>query len=211
MNKKALIGIVVLVALCLIVSLSAAATDWFGLESKGLFDLLKGQKNHNQTDIVVEVDGEKIYRQSIDAALKSKEMSAESVSTSSNDSFNKETAEKEIIEEKIRNIVVRKEAERLGLKADYEEAKKEALEAYNIIREEGNEEQYKFLIDYMEEMDYTEEEYIEILTEGYVEMYTRANLYNNFVKGRDEDYDVLVAEYEEYVNKLIEKADVVYK
>ncbi len=213
MKKKVLLCGVLLIMLCIVISVGVAAIDWFGVETEGLFDILKSQSKLSQSDVVAEVNGEKIYRQSIDAALKSKEMSVAYIGENSNNSsaFNKEKAEKEIINEKVRNIVVRKEAERLGLKADYEEAKKAALEAYNISKEKGNEQQYQFLQDYMKAMDYTEEEYIEILTQGYVEMYTRANLYNEFVQGRDQSYDVLVAEYEDYVKELIEKADIVYK
>lgn len=213
MKKKLLLCGMLLIMLCVVISVGVAAIDWFGVETEGLFDILKNQSKLSQSDVVAEVNGEKIYRQSIDAALKSKEMSVAYIEENSNNNsaFNKQIAEKEIINEKIRNIVVRKEAERLGLKADYEEAKKAALEAYNISKEKGNEQQYQFLQNYMKAMDYTEEEYIEILTQGYVEMYTRANLYNEFVQGRDESYDVLVAEYEDYVKKLIEKADIVYK
>ena len=42
-------------------------------------------------------------------------------------------------------------------------------------------------------------------------MLTHANLYDNFIKGKNGSYDELILQYESYVNKLIENAQIEYK
>ena len=212
MKKKYLFTIALFVSFCIMLSVVAIATDWFDFESQDLFDILKSSQEKKESDVIVVVNGEKIYRHSVEAQMKASEMSAQTLQNTENNqsSVDKDEAEKEIINEKIRNIVVRQEAERKGLTADYETAKKAALESYNNAKE-LDDENYQFLLDYMEAMDYTEEEYIEIMINGYIKMYTRANLYDWFVKGKEGTYEQLVSEYEEYVQSLIDKADIIYK
>ena len=212
MKRKWLILVIVFMGFLVCFSVSAVTNKWFDIENKNIFDLIKSSFDRTESDVIVTVNGEKIYRQNVEIQLKWKEMSAKSLENTEyyEGTIDKEVAIEEIINKKIRNIVVRQEAEKKGLKADYETAKKDAVEAFNMIKE-ANDDNYRFLLEYMKEMDYTEEEYIELSVENYIEMYTRANLYDWFVEGKTGTYEQLVEEYEEYVQTLIDKADIVYK
>ncbi|MBE6733470.1 MAG: hypothetical protein E7561_05695 [Ruminococcaceae bacterium] len=212
MKRKLLILAIVFIGFLVCFSVSAVTTNWFDVENKNIFDLIKSSFDRTESDVIVTVNGEKIYRQTVEILLKGKEISAKSLENTEyyEGPIDKEVAIEEIINESIRDIVVRQEAEKKGLKADYETAKKDAIEAYNMVKEE-NAENYQFLLEYMKVMDYSEEEYLEIVVDGYINMYTRANHYDWFVEGKTGTYDQLVEEYEEYVQTLIEKANIVYK
>lgn len=209
--KKSLVVILMCLGVILLVSIGVVADKYVGVTYEEWLDFISSTKNQEEEEIVVEVNGEKIYRSSIDSLVLSKQIIAENaqqLNNSETETFDEEAAEKEVIEEQIRDIVVFQKAEELGLTVSYEEAYVEAVDAYTLAKE-LNEEQVA--IKYMEAMDMTEEEYLEQIGKVYQKMLTRAKLYEKFAEGREESYDVVASEYEEYIQELISEADIVFK
>jgi len=124
MKRKLLILAIVFIGFLVCFSVSAVTTNWFDVENKNIFDLIKSSFDRTESDVIVTVNGEKIYRQTGEILLKGKEISAKSLENTEyyEGPIDKEVAIEEIINESIRDIVVRQEAEKKGLKADYETA-----------------------------------------------------------------------------------------
>ena len=70
---------------------------------------------------------------------------------------------------------------------------------------------YQFLVDYMNELQISEEEYLDRCIQVNKSKLTRAKLYDKFAEGKSGTYEEIVAEYEKYVEELISKADIEYK
>ena len=101
-------------------------------------------------------------------------------------------------------------AEKLGLAVSLKEAEKYTKENFDALKKEGGE-NWQFLLNYMEELDMSEKEYLKRASEANRKMLTRAKLYEKFTEGKSGSYEELVAEYEKYVDELIKKADIEYK
>lgn len=176
-----------------------------------LLDL--AEKTKNPTRIVAVVDGVEIYQENIDFMLKANEVSKENSAQQifDNDILQNETVNKDaVLNNRIRSIVIYNEAKRLGLEADYEEAYQIAKNAYDATKAQ-NDENYALLLDYMKKLKFSEDEYIELITETYQNLMTQSNLYSNFIKdktGTDEEFNEM---FELYVEDLIKKAKIEYK
>ena len=176
-----------------------------------LLDL--AEKTKNPTRIVAVVDGVEIYQENIDFMLKANEVSKENSAQQifDNDILQNETVNKDaVLNNRIRSIVIYNEAKRLGLEADYEEAYQIAKNAYDATKAQ-NDENYALLVDYMKKLKFSEDEYIELITETYQNLMTQSNLYSNFIKdktGTDEEFNEM---FELYVEDLIKKAKIEYK
>ena len=175
-----------------------------------LLDL--AEKTKNPTRIVAVVDGVEIYQENIDFMLKANEVSKENSVQQIFDYFLQNDTENEesILNKRIRSIVIYNEAKRLGLEADYEEAYQIAKNAYDATKAQ-NDENYALLVDYMKKLKFSEDEYIELITETYQNLMTQSNLYSNFIKdktGTDEEFNEM---FELYVEDLIKKAKIEYK
>lgn len=175
-----------------------------------LLDL--AEKTKNPTRIVAVVDGVEIYQENIDFMLKANEVSKENSVQQIFDYFLQNDTENEesILNKRIRSIVIYNEAKRLGLEADYEEAYQIAKNAYDATKAQ-NDENYALLLDYMKKLKFSEDEYIELITETYQNLMTQSNLYSNFIKdktGTDEEFNEM---FELYVEDLIKKAKIEYK
>lgn len=154
-----------------------------------------------------------IYQENIDFMLKANEVSKENSAQQifDNDILQNETVNKDaVLNNRIRSIVIYNEAKRLGLEADYEEAYQIAKNAYDATKAQ-NDENYALLLDYMKKLKFSEDEYIELITETYQNLMTQSNLYSNFIKdktGTDEEFNEM---FELYVEDLIKKAKIEYK
>ena len=147
------------------------------------------------------VDGEEIYQENIDAAIIGEEI------TEKNTGKAESIDSKKVLEEQIRKVVIFHEAVKLGLKADYETAKAEIEESYRLVMEE-NGENAAFLQKYMKELELTKAEYIEAAAKTRQNSMTRGNLYSHFTKEMKGTEEEKKAAYEEYVDGLVEKADI---
>ncbi len=172
------------------------------------FELLK-KANSAERIVVAIVDGKEIYQETIDFLATGEEISIRNTPSSVSDSEAKVDKD-EILQKQIRNAVVLAEAERLGLTVSLEEAEEYTKENHKLVKEIGGD-TYKMILDYMDAMEMTEEEYVEICTEVNRNKMTRARLYEKFAKGKEGTYDEIVVEYEKYVDELIQKADIKYK
>jgi len=172
-----------------------------------IFDAAKNANDNDKT-IVAIVNGKKIYKETIDFLASGEDLSQKNSISAIGDS-NSNSDKNSILQNQIRNIVVLSEAERLGLEASYEDAKKYTIENYELIKQIGGE-TYEIIKDYIEEMNLTEEEYLEKCTQTNQKMITRGNLYEHFIKDKTGTNEELLEQYEEYVNELIKKADIEY-
>ncbi len=175
-----------------------------------LIDIAKKAETEQKTVVAV-VEGIEIYQETIDFLATGKKIALKNSVQHNNEELVIEDIDTdEILQEQIRDVVVLAEAKKQGLEASEKEAEDYTIENYKIVKEVGGE-TYQILVDYMTEMDLTEKEYLKICTSVNQNKLTRANLYENFVKEKKGTYDELVAEYEVYVAKLIENADIEYK
>ncbi|MBR4072940.1 MAG: SurA N-terminal domain-containing protein [Clostridia bacterium] len=212
--KKYIIGIIVVIVLLVAVTVVIAVTNKSDilLDDKSAQSLFEaGKKSFESTEVVAIVNGEKIYKGKIDYLVTAKEISQKNEEQSSDvSSFSSEDFAEQVLNEQIRNIVVRQEAERIGLKVSYEESYNEAKNNYDIVKEAGGT-NYEIIISFMNEMGYSEKEYLEKSAEVYAEMLLRGKLYTHFTQDKTGNYEELVELYNIYVDELIKKADIKYK
>ncbi len=119
-------------------------------------------------------------------------------------------SQQEILNDIIKNTVVLQEAKSKKLTANYNEAQKYIKENYNTVMATDNENS-RLLKDYMEKLNLSENEYLKKSSEAYQDTMTRGNFYNAFVKEKTGSSENIEKLYEEYVKKLVDKADIVYK
>lgn len=202
MKKKNVIIIVCVAAVVL--SGAVAAQPYISDALEKFYDSAEKIKNDSSGTVVAVVNGESIYKETIDFYIASAELSA------SGSAIYKTEDKTEILDELIRDTVVRQEAERLGLEADYNEAYDLISSAYGDLKKQGGE-NYEFLKNYLKKLDLTESEYLQQGAEAYRRAMTRSNLYSHFVKDKTGTDDELLAAYDEYVKQLIEKSEIEYK
>ncbi len=199
--------IVIVISFC---SAIVIADKFFDTDKQKILDAAKKAKIENKTVVAI-VEGEKIYQETIDFLAVGEEISQKNTASIVGDENLVEGVDKqEILNKQIRDMVVFTEAKKNGLEATDEEARKYTLENYEMVKE-FDPDGYRFLLDYMDEMNITEEKYLDLLIDTNKEMLTRAKLYDKFAEGKSGTYDEIVAEYEKYVEDLISKADIEYK
>ena len=200
MRKKKIVFILV-IALVLLGAGVVAAHEWINPKIDQWLEAAKKTKSSTSKTVVAVVDGEKLYQENIDAAVIAQEIIQE------NTGETKSVDSKEVLEEQIRMVVTSHEAVKLGLEADYETAKAEIEESYRLVMEE-NGENAAFLQKYMKELELTKAEYIEAAAKTRQNSMTRGNLYSHFTKEMKGTEEEKKAAYEEYVDGLVEKADI---
>jgi len=211
MKKKIILSVVIVAALSLAVSIGVLAEKIIDADILKIFNAAK-EVNEGEKTVIAIVNGKEIYQETIDFLAFGEELSQKNTTSLITSSDNKDASKEkdEILQKQIRNAVVLSEAERLGLTASYSDAEKYTKENYELVKQIGGD-TYKIIKDYMQEMGLTEEEYLKKSTETNRKMLTRANLYDNFVKEKTGTNEELLTAYEEYVNKLIENAEIEYK
>ncbi len=208
MKKKTIISLILIASSILIISFVTLADKFINEDILKIFNLAQKANSDNKTVIAI-VNGKEIYQETIDF-LASGEGLAQSNTQQISDEKNSLYDKDVILKKQIRNAVVLSEAERLGLTASYKEAEEYTKENYNLVKEIGGE-TYQIIKDYMAEMEMSEDEYLKKSTEVNRNMLTRAKLYDNFIKDKNGTNEELLAEYENYVDELIDNADIDYK
>lgn len=205
--------VIVLVSILLIVTSGIVVADkFFSDEMQDVFDSANELYNSNNKNVIITVDGTPIYKENIDFLVKTKELSIKNSAQNNIENSEKVTVNvNEIIDEQIRSIVTLNEAKKQGLEVTYKEAAEYEEEMFAFIEEDKDSYESKFIYDFIEETNMTLEEYREKSVDVYRNMLTRAALYDKFAEGKEGNYDELVAQYEKYIGKLVEKADIVYK
>lgn len=205
MKKKVLI-----LCCCLVVFLAfsiIAVAQVFGDNMQELFDFAEKTKNVSEDSVVAIVNGEKIYSETIDFLMEAQKISQSNMGA---DRYSEDVSEEDVLNKQIRNIVIQQEAEKSNLVASYDEAYQNVLTSYNILKNK-NDENYRFLLKYMEEMEFTEEEYLNKAAKSYQKTMTSANLYSEFIKDKEGTTEQLREEYEAFIDSLIDNADIKYK
>ena len=200
MKKKKLVICLVIIVVLIGVG-AVAAREIISPEINNWLKAAKKTKPGLSKTVMAIVDGEEIYQENIDAAIIGEEI------TEKNTGKAESIDSKKVLEEQIRKVVIFHEAVKLGLKADYETAKSEVKESFRLVMEE-NGENAALLRKYMQEMQFTEAEYLEAATKDRQDSLTRGNLYIRFtegIKGSDQEKK---AAYEKYVDDLVANADI---
>ena len=208
MKKKIIITLILVISLALIISFGVLAEKFIDEDILKIFNSAK-KANSNDKTVVAIVNGKEIYQETIDFLASGEGLSknnTQQISEDTNSTYDKDV----ILKKQVRNAVVLSEAERLGLTASYKEAEEYTKENYNLVKEIGGE-TYQIIKDYMAEMEMSEDEYLKKSTEVNRNMLTRAKLYDNFIKDKNGTNEELLAEYENYVDELIDNADIDYK
>lgn len=210
MKKVMIFVICFIVVILFALSLVVIADRYFDADIKDLFDSAKNAENNEKTVVAI-VEGKKIYQETIDFLVAGEKISLKNNASVIEESDVEQTVDAvEILNKQIRNAVVLSEAQKLGLSVSDKEAEEYTLKSYNAAKEQGGQ-VYSFILDYMEELNLTEEEYLLRCKEVNKSKLTRAKLYDNFAEGKTGTYDEIVAEYEKYVEDLVAKADIEYK
>lgn len=198
--------ILIIVALFLSVGMGAIAKISIDKENQTFFDATKKLKEDKT--LVAIVNGEKIYQYQIDIQNAAQELSKKNIVAAGGDEkLAIIKTEDEIIENLIRQTVVFQEAKNQKLTAKYSEAKKYQEEQISMIMS-ANDEQSRFLEQYLQEMSWSEKEFIEHAATQWQREMTKSNLKNKFF---EKNSSATEQDYEEYVDRLVEAAEIEYK
>lgn len=202
--KKIIMIIAITLVVALFVSIGVVALDKNTNLFSSFFKVVDESKEKN--NIVASVNGEPIYRSMVDVKVSYNNMiySMNKDIVSNNAEKLKIKNEEEILEELIESRVIIQEAKRLNLDYAYEKAFVDMEKSYNIVKD-MNDENYKFLVSYMEAANLTESEYLKIAAQAYADRVSRANLKSYYGK-LDKKYD----SFEDYIKGLVSEATIVY-
>ena len=209
MKRKIYLGIAAIILLLILIPVCVFASKSINDDYDDLISTAK-KAGENKTVIAV-VDGIEIYQETIDFYAKGEEIAMKNTAQNITEQSGSDTVDtNSILQKQIRDAVVLAEAKRQGLEVGEKEAREYTIENYEIVKELGGE-TYQTLSNYMSEMEWTEEEYIEKLILVNQNKLTRAQLYEKFAEGKTGSYNDIVSEYEKYVDDLIKKANIEYK
>ncbi len=207
--KKVIIILSVLILSVCMVTIGVLANRIISKENKDVLDSAKkARENHT---VVAVVDGIEIYKEIIDFYATGEKAAIKNSGQYTPEQINDYVVDtEEILKKQIRNAVVLTEAKRQGLEVSRKEAEKYTLDNYEMVKE-ANDESYQLILDYMEEMNLNENEYLELCIESNTNKLTRAKLYEKFAENKTGTYEELSAQYEKYVEELVSKANIEYK
>lgn len=171
--------------------------------------------DNGQKDVVAIIGDKKIYQENIEMVKAS-----EALSNKQKEEYAQQNGlpvpkfsqrdEEEILEQLIRQNVIYQQAETDGILPSYADAYSMAEENYNIIIKQNNE-NTEFLKNYMRALNIHEKEYIKRSAESNRFLMAQNNLYKKFIEGKSGTDEELKAQFEKYVDTLVEKADIQYK
>ena len=205
-KKKSFIIVTLLITVILGIGVGVVAKQAIGKKNQELFDAAKKYKQDKT--IIAVVDGDKIYQYQVDIQLASQKLSqANMIEAGGDPTLITQRTEDEILDELIRNTVILQEAKKQKLTAKYSESKKYQEEQLSIVKA-ADDEQTRFFEQYIDEMGWTEKEYLKQVSLQWQKVMTRANLYNKFFEDNPNATDET---WKKYVDSLVEKADIKYK
>jgi len=186
--------------------------------------------------VIATVNGEPIYKSSVEIKKNFYKLSTELSTKQINEmvisddekqvlleklsSTNSKT-DKEILDDLIKQKVVLQEAHKKGLTVSDDEAYQYAKEQIELCKKAGSDENatetnkknYEFMLAYMEEMQFTEAEYIDNAKDSYKNMLEKGLLYKDFKEeysknnGDENELENAIRNYED---ELVSKAKIVY-
>ncbi len=217
MPFKKIISITSIIAIILLLLsiVAAAITQNTSQEEDTTNRLLDAAENaQNPEKILLTADNREIFKETIDFLVEGDNFSKQNLIEQAPDLYPEEyyqpKTREEIINEQIRSSVILNEAEKLGLYVDYDEAYKIGKDAYDITLQ-NKDENYEFLLKYMEVLGLSEEEYLDLVAKSYQTSMMKSNLYREFTKDKRGNEEELKKQFEIYVDELVEKAEIIYK
>lgn len=205
MTKKAtLLSVIVIVAV--ILGIGVVAKQAIDKKNEDFFSTAKKYKEDKT--VVAVVNNDKIYQYQIDIQLAAQKLSQTNMAEAGGDpTLITIRTEEEILDELIRNTVILQEAKKQKLTAKYSESKKYQEEQLSIVKA-ADDEQTRFFEQYIDEMCWTEKEYLKQVSLQWQKVMTRTNLYNKFFEDNPDATDETC---KKYVDSLVENADIEYK
>ena len=207
MTKKAtLLSVIVIVAVILGIGIGVVAKQSAYEKYDKLFTAAKNYKKDKTVAAIV--NGDKIYKYQVDIQLAAQKLSQANMAEAGGDpTLITQRTEDKILDDLIRNAVLLQEAKAQKLTAKYSEAKEYQEEQLSIVKA-ADDEQTRFYEQYIDEMGWTEKEYLKQVSLQWQKVMTRANLYNKFF---EDNPDATDETWKKYVDSLVENADIEYK
>lgn len=232
--KKSIVSILILLSVCIVICGAVIAADYvFGF---GLSDLLKGFEKSEDKTVAATVNGEPVYSSSLlfkkdfyrlSTELSTKQINEMNISEDEKQVFleklkstNNKT-DKEILDDLIKQKVIMQEAHKKGLTVSDEKARLYAKEQIGLCKNAGLDKNasedakknYEFMQYYMEQMNLTEEKYIDRSVSSYKSILEKGLLLKDFsdtyLQGGGNAAE-LDGAFEDYQNDLLKKAEIVY-
>lgn len=203
-KKATLLSVIVIVAV--ILGIGVVAKQAIDKKNEDFFSTAKKYKEDKT--VVAVVNNDKIYQYQIDIQLAAQKLSQTNMAEACGDpTLITIRTEEEILDELIRNAVTLQEAKKQKLTAKYSDAKAYQEEQLSIVKA-ADDEQTRFFEQYIDEMGWTEKEYLKQVSLQWQKVMTRANLYNKFF---EDNPDATDETWKKYVDSLVENADIEYK
>lgn len=205
-KRTKIIAVIALVVIILAAGIGVVAKQAIDKKNEDFFSTAKKYKEDKT--VVAVVNNDKIYQHQIDIQLAAQKLSQTNMAEAGGDpTLIPQRTEDEILDDLIRNAVLLQEAKAQKLTAKYSESKKYQEEQLSIVKA-ADDEQTRFYEQYIDEMGWTEKEYLKQVSLQWQKVMTRTNLYNKFFK---DNPDATEEAWEKYVDSLVEKADIKYK
>ena len=206
MKRTKIIAVIALVVIILAAGIGVVAKQAIDKKNEDFFSTAKKYKEDKT--VVAVVNNDKIYQYQIDMQLAAQKLSQTNMAEAGGDpTLITQRTEDEILDELIRNTVILQEAKKQKLTAKYSESKKYQEEQLSIVKA-ADDEQTRFFEQYIDEMGWTEKEYLNQVSLQWQKVMTRTNLYNKFFKDNPDATDETC---KKYVDSLVENADIEYK
>ena len=216
--------ITIVTVISILVILVVGGVVAIGIPNSPIANFLNFNKKSAQNrDVLLIVNGEKIYNSYVDVQRNYNKLIADIYKTQDEyqnlpedqkwviDKQYEELISKkdsEIIKDLIKSVVMVQEAEKIGIAADYEDSYKAQKNNFNHLKS-VNDENYKFIASYIKSMEISEEEYLKLAADSYRKYASKLNLqkyYNETIANSDGGYK----NFDEYVQALISDASIQY-
>lgn len=205
-KRTKIIAVIALVVIILAAGIGVVAKQAIDKKNEDFFSTAKKYKEDKT--VVAVVNNDKIYQHQIDIQLAAQKLSQTNMTEAGGDpTLITIRTEEEILDELIRNAVTLQEAKKQKLTAKYSDAKAYQKEQLSIVKA-ADDEQTRFFEQYIDEMGWTEKEYLKQVSLQWQKVMTRANLYNKFF---EDNPDATEETWEKHIDSLVEKADIEYK
>ncbi|MBQ6718016.1 MAG: SurA N-terminal domain-containing protein [Clostridia bacterium] len=209
MKMRKLVKIIcvsIVVALFLSIGIGVIAEISVDEENQKFFSATKKLKEDKT--VVAIVNNEKIYQYQIDIQMAAQELSQKNITEMGVDTSLVSTlTEDEILGNLIKNAIILQEAKKQKLTAKYSDAKKYQEEQFELIMA-SDDEQTRFIEQYRQEMGWSEKEHIKQAAIEWQKEMTKSNFKNKFF---DENPSATEQDYENYIDTLVECAEIEYK
>lgn len=216
-----------IVICCVFLSCCTAAVcfaediKYHGDKQELLYEMYSEAEKTDNRQIAATVNGEPIYKDTVEIALLTNRIGVKNAAAALEENGEdpslydfdalKYECYQTILDDLIRERVVKQEAERSEISVDYREAYDALKETFEILEENPDDESTKALERYKKAVGLSDEEYFERTVEAYRSQLMITRLYENFAETVDGTSFDAERAYEEYVLNLIKEAEIIYR